>query len=330
SQVLLPQAPPHNQRGLHRQQLHHRILLYIYFPTQNSLNTLSIISPDTLSPIIQPKSSYAEDKSTSQASIGMPASISFREASILALASFKSLSCLVLVIKTDSLFISLVSKISLMVSSNFFIPIWSTMEVFIIGRSRSKSFSLNLISRSALFKITMAFFSLIRSRIFLSSSSKSLDISKIARIRSDSSISSIDLSTPIFSTRSSVSLIPAVSFIFRVKSPREIYSVIRSLVVPGMSVTMALFSSKSTFKSEDLPTFGLPTILVFIPSFTSLPLLDVFAKSSILALAVFMKAVISDTGRSSPSSVKFIEYSRRARPSLRSVLISLIFLVREP
>ena len=45
-----------------------------------------------------------------------------------------------------------------------------------------------------------------------------------------------------------------------------------SLVVPAISVTMALSSFKIAFKSEDFPEFGLPIIAVFIPSFIIFPL----------------------------------------------------------
>ena len=85
-------------------------------------------------------------------------------------------------------------------------------------------------------------------------------------------ISSFDFSTPIFSTISSVFLIPAVStsnsgipFIF-------ITSSIISLVVPGIWVTMALSSLNKEFNILDFPTFGLPIIAVFIPSFIIFPL----------------------------------------------------------
>ena len=40
-----------------------------------------------------------------------------------------------------------------------------------------------------------------------------------------------------------------------------------SLVVPDISVTMALSFSKNVFKSDDLPTFGRPIIAMFIPFF---------------------------------------------------------------
>lgn len=49
-------------------------------------------------------------------------------------------------------------------------------------------------------------------------------------------------------------------------------SSITSLVVPGISVTIALFSPKIELSSEDLPTFGFPTITVFKPSLSIFPL----------------------------------------------------------
>ena len=49
-------------------------------------------------------------------------------------------------------------------------------------------------------------------------------------------------------------------------------SSITSLVVPAISVTIALFSPKIEFNNDDLPTFGLPIITVFNPSLRILPL----------------------------------------------------------
>ena len=73
-------------------------------------------------------------------------------------------------------------------------------------------------------------------------------------------------STPIFSTTSSVSRIPAVSINCK-GTPRTLtYSSIVSLVVPAISVTIAFSSLNSTFNKLDFPTFGRPTIAVFNPS----------------------------------------------------------------
>ena len=83
---------------------------------------------------------------------------------------------------------------------------------------------------------------------------------------------SLDFSTPIFSTISSVSLIPAVSTIFKGIPFILTNSSITSLVVPAMSVTIALFSPNIEFNKDDFPTLGLPTITVFRPSLSILPL----------------------------------------------------------
>ncbi len=45
-----------------------------------------------------------------------------------------------------------------------------------------------------------------------------------------------------------------------------------SLVVPSISVTIALSSPRSKFNKEDFPAFGLPKITVLTPSLTILPL----------------------------------------------------------
>ncbi len=57
---------------------------------------------------------------------------------------------------------------------------------------------------------------------------------------------------------------PAVS-IKVTATPRSRFSFIISLVVPAISVTIALSRFNSALNSEDLPTFGRPTIATFIP-----------------------------------------------------------------
>ena len=47
-----------------------------------------------------------------------------------------------------------------------------------------------------------------------------------------------------------------------------------SLVVPSISVTIAFCSSSKLFNKLLLPTFGLPIIPTFIPSFIILPFSD--------------------------------------------------------
>ena len=54
------------------------------------------------------------------------------------------------------------------------------------------------------------------------------------------------------------------------------YSSIVSLVVPSISLTIALFSPSIKFKRDDLPTLGFPIIAVLIPSFKILPFSKLF------------------------------------------------------
>lgn len=93
---------------------------------------------------------------------------------------------------------------------------------------------------------------------------------KTNKIKSDFSIISFDFSTPIFSTMSSVSLIPAVSIRFNVIPSMFNPASTMSLVVPGISVTIALSSSINLFKMLLFPTLGRPIIATFIPFVKSL------------------------------------------------------------
>ena len=58
---------------------------------------------------------------------------------------------------------------------------------------------------------------------------------------------------------------PAVSIRFNVTFPIRTLPSTKSLVVPAISVTIALSSSNHAFNKEDFPTFGFPTITVSIP-----------------------------------------------------------------
>ena len=60
-----------------------------------------------------------------------------------------------------------------------------------------------------------------------------------------------------------------------------------SLVVPSISVTIALSSFSNLFKSEDFPTFGFPTIPTFMPSLMSFPFslsFSIFDKASFISI----------------------------------------------
>ena len=74
------------------------------------------------------------------------------------------------------------------------------------------------------------------------------------------------LSTPIDSTTSLASLMPAVSKRCKTIPLRLISPSTTSLVVPAISVTMAFSSPTREFNNDDLPTFGLPTIATLTPS----------------------------------------------------------------
>ena len=125
--------------------------------------------------------------------------------------------------------------------------------------------------------------------ISLSLSSSSLEPSTTYIIRSPSLAISLALLTPIRSTKSSVSLIPAVSIILRLKPLKLIFSSNVSLVVPSISVTIALSSPNIKLRSEDFPAFGLPKITVFMPSFIILPLSKEF--TSLLILLIFSLSI---------------------------------------
>jgi len=114
--------------------------------------------------------------------------------------------------------------------------------------------------------------SLIMEIISISLSSSFVELSTTYIMRSASFANLLDLSTPSFSTISSVCLIPAVSMSFSMIPWMFICSSRVSLVVPAMSVTMALSSPNKVFRRLDFPAFGLPSITVFTPSVNILPL----------------------------------------------------------
>ena len=118
-------------------------------------------------------------------------------------------------------------------------------------------------------------------KISISSGVKSVDPSITQRIISALLIYSRARSTPRASTVSCVSRIPAVSIRRNEIPSMVIYSSMLSLVVPGISVTIARFSRKRAFIRLDLPALGRPTITVVIPSRIRRPVLAVDNNSSI-------------------------------------------------
>ena len=121
-----------------------------------------------------------------------------------------------------------------------------------------------------------------------------------SKTRSDCSMAFFERSTPIFSTLSSVSLMPAVSISFNGTPDTLTYSSITSRVVPATSVTIALSSCKRWFKRLDLPTFGRPTSAVANPSRMIFPCEAVLSSCSMrclisIAFSLSSFVVISST-----------------------------------
>ena len=142
-------------------------------------------------------------------------------------------------------------------------------------------------AKSTLFSSTIVFFPRMKERISVSSSSKGREPSSIMITKSAVSAYALDFSTPIFSTTSPVSRIPAVSTILMGIPSIFRYSSTVSLVVPGISVTIARSSSSSQFNKEDFPTFGLPTMTVCKPSRMILPRSAPSSSFSILTSSFF-------------------------------------------
>jgi len=174
-----------------------------------------------------------------------------------------------------------------MASYNFSTPLSAFTEMFINPPVSFSSSSVSIFcSKSNLLTSTIDFLFSVNFISSLSSSVNSLEPSNIRSTKSASIARVFDFSTPICSITLSVSLIPAVSIILRGIPPTFIISSSTSLVVPAISVTMALSSSKRVFKSDDLPTFGLPKITVLMPSLYIFPV-------SAVAISLFTSTNIS-------------------------------------
>ena len=92
-------------------------------------------------------------------------------------------------------------------------------------------------------------------------------------------------STPIFSTKSSVERMPAVSASTSGTPSNSSCSSITSRVVPAYCETIARSSRSSALSRLLLPTFGLPTIAVRKPSRRILPVCACARRPSILLTA---------------------------------------------
>ena len=161
----------------------------------------------------------------------------------------------------------------------------------------------------------------------LSLSSNSLEESIIYIIKSASIAKSLAFFTPILSTTSLVSLIPAVSIIFKLIPSIFICSSNVSLVVPAISVTIALSVPTTALRNEDLPAFGLPNITVLIPSDITLPLSEALISlfnSSIIFFVILQSlssypSKLICSGSSNAASINAISFKILS-------LISLIFV----
>ena len=124
-----------------------------------------------------------------------------------------------------------------------------------------------------------------------------------------------DRSTPICSTVSNVSLIPAVSNTWMGVPPTTKVDSITSRVVPGKSVTIARSLWLQALSKLDLPTLGRPTIATFKPFLSSSP-------RSAVAKIVFTWVntacsccLIASSSRGGKSSSKSIRASTSAKIS---------------
>ena len=111
------------------------------------------------------------------------------------------------------------------------------------------------VGKSVLFKMIIDFLAFILDNIASSSNVNGLLMSNKAIIKSLLFIISLLFSTPSFSTTLFVSLIPAVSIKFSVTPFIVMFPSTMSLVVPSISVTIALSSFISKFNKLLLPTF---------------------------------------------------------------------------
>ena len=117
---------------------------------------------------------------------------------------------------------------------------------------------------------------------------------------------------PSFSILSLVFRIPAVSINLKLYPLIVSLSSMASLVVPGISETIAFSSFKRVFNNVDLPAFGSPIIDTGIPSLITLPNLNELTNCVILSfisnnnfLNSFLSAnSTSSSEKSSSNSIK--------------------------
>ena len=149
--------------------------------------------------------------------------------------------------------------------------------------------------------------------------------------KSASSKDCFEYSIPISSTleTDSSSLIPAVS-IKVTGIPKSKVSLRTSLVVPAISVTIALSRFKRVLNSDDLPTFGRPTIATETPCRI---IFDVEADFRIVSIEEMLLEISSDKyeySGSATSSGKSIPATILDNTSIIDFLIVFIFSAKTP
>ena len=128
----------------------------------------------------------------------------------------------------------------------------------------------------------------------------------VKRTRSAALAAWRDRSTPIFSTVSVVSLMPAVSSTLTGIPLTTRVDSITSRVVPGKGVTIARSLLLQALSKLDLPTLGQPTIATFKPLLSSSPCSAVASKAVTFSNTRFNRSLISTSfkgGRSSSKSI---------------------------
>ena len=111
----------------------------------------------------------------------------------------------------------------------------------------------------------------------------------------------------------------------------EMVSSMKSLVVPGMAVTIALFSPRSLFNRLDFPTFGLPAITALTPSLYIFP--SPYVRASRLSsstMTVISSAAVGRLPSATSSSEKSMDVSRMARISMIALRSVSILPARSP
>ena len=128
-----------------------------------------------------------------------------------------------------------------------------------------------------------------------------------------------------------VFLIPAVSINLNLYPSIFNSSSIASLVVPGMSDTIAFSSFNKLFNSVDLPTLGAPNIATGIPFFITLPKLKdriSFSNSILISDNNSLNCFLS--ANSTSSSAKSSSNSIRLAKSISLVLKFCSFTENPP